>query len=609
MIGQKMTKEPVKRADVPVEDTWDLSLMYKTREEWATDLAEASKLPEIIAGYRGKAVSSTETLIQVIESILDATRKVEKVFTYAHMVQDQDLSDAEGDSMNQKALDLLTKLSTARSWFNPEVLGVPAETINLWLAETPLAKYSVWLLEILRHKPFTLSAQEEKILALSSDATRGFSGTFSKLSNVEIPSRFPSVEDSNGRNVKLSHGNFIPLLQGSDRNVRKAVFNGFYKEIKGNTETLASLLDGQIRTNIFRAKARNYPSALESSLFVDRVNKTVYEALINSVHHSLPVMHRYYRMKKRVMGLDKMHIYDVYTPTVPGVDVKYTVTEAENLTLKAVKPLGDQYVSELGKGFKHRWTDRYENTGKRSGAYSGGCYDSPPYMLLNFSGTLDSVFTLAHEAGHSMHSWFSRKNQPYHTSSYRILVAEVASITNEMLLANHLREQTQDADIISYLIDSQINDFRTTLFRQTMFAEFEQLIYREVEQGDSVSAEWLNRTYFDLVKLYHGDAFEFDTEDSPIETEWARIPHFYYNFYVYKYATGMASAASISSKILNGDTKATEKYLSFLSSGDSKPPLDLLKATGVDLETPTPVEDAIKRLESLVTDLEKLLEN
>jgi len=292
---------------------------------------------------------------------------------------------------------------------------------------------------------------------------------------------------------------------------------------------------------------------------------------------------------------------------VHDVDVKYTVNQAQNLTLEAVKPLGELYANTLRQGFKNRWTDKYENIGKRSGAYSGGCYDSPPYMLLNFSGTLGSVFTLAHEAGHSMHSWFSRKNQPYHTSNYRILVAEVASITNEMLLANHLRGKTENRDIIAYLIDSQINDFRTTLFRQTMFAEFELLIHRQVEQGGSLSANWLNKTYLNLVKLYHGNAFEFDAEDSLIETEWARIPHFYYNFYVYKYATGLASAASISSRILNGDG-VIEGYLNFLSSGGSKPPLELLKKTGVDLETPVPVEDAMKKLSDLVTDLENLLE-
>jgi len=604
-----MTNEPVGRASVPIEDTWNLTPMYATAEEWAADLAHVSTLPDKLAAYRGKATSSALALLEVVESILDAARRADKVLTYAHMIQDQDLSDPAGDSMFQKALDLMTKMSTALSWFNPEVLSVPGETIDKWIADTPLSRYSVWLEDILRMRPHTLSACEERILALSSDATRGFCGAFGKLSNVEIASRFPEVHDSSGKKVKLSHGNFIPLLQGSDRMVRKAAFSGFYKEIKGNTETLASLLDGQIRTNIFRAKARNFPSALESSLFADRVNRNVYEALISSVHRSLPVMHRYYRIKKRAMRLEKMHLYDVYTPTVADVDVKYSITEAENMTLKAVKPLGREYAETLGQGFKNRWADRYENIGKRSGAYSGGCYDSPPYMLLNFSGTLDSVFTLAHEAGHSMHSWYSRRNQPYCTSNYKILVAEVASISNEMLLASHLREQTSDPAIIAYLVDSQINDFRTTLCRQTMFAEFELLIHNEVEQGGSISADWLNTKYKNLVALYHGDAFEFDSEDSPIETEWARIPHFYYNFYVYKYATGMASAASISSRILKGDEKATQKYLSFLSAGGSMPPLDLLKETDIDLETAAPVEDAIKRLDGLVTDLEKMLDN
>lgn len=602
-----MIKEPVKRADVPLESTWDLTVMFKTVKDWEKELKKASELPEKLAALRDKATESPENLLQVIKTILNANRMAEKIFTYAHMVQDQDLSDSTGSEMNQKAVDLLTMLATSLSWFNPEVLSVPEETMIKWINDTPLSTYRVWLKDIIRNRPYILSAAEERIMVLASDATRGFSGTFSKLNNVEIPARLPEVSDENGKAVKLSHGNFIPLLQSSNREVRKNAFNGFFQEIEGNKETLASLLDGQVRVNIFQAKARNYPSALEASLFHDRVNKTVYKSLISSVHDSLPVMHRYYRMKKRLMKLDKMHIYDVYTPTVHDVDVKYTVNQAQNLTLEAVKPLGELYANTLRQGFKNRWTDKYENIGKRSGAYSGGCYDSPPYMLLNFSGTLGSVFTLAHEAGHSMHSWFSRKNQPYHTSNYRILVAEVASITNEMLLANHLRGKTENRDIIAYLIDSQINDFRTTLFRQTMFAEFELLIHRQVEQGGSLSANWLNKTYLNLVKLYHGNAFEFDAEDSLIETEWARIPHFYYNFYVYKYATGLASAASISSRILNGDG-VIEGYLNFLSSGGSKPPLELLKKTGVDLETPVPVEDAMKKLSGLVTDLENLLE-
>ncbi|RKZ04234.1 oligoendopeptidase F [Candidatus Fermentibacteria bacterium] len=607
MNGQKMN-EPVKRSDVPVEDTWDLTALYKTVEDWERDLKSVSGLPEKISSYRDTATESPEKLLEVIEALLDADRKVEKIFTYSHMILDQDLSDPVGSEMNQKAMDLITSLSTSASWFNPAVLSVPEETMKNWIENTPLSTYRVWLEDILRNRPHTLSAAEERIMVLASDATRGFMGTFGKLNNVEIPARFPEILDGSGKKIKLSHGNFIPILQGPDIEVRKNAFKGFYKELKGNTETLASLLDGQVRTNIFRAKARNFPSAIEASLFQDRVGKTVYTALINSVHESLPVMHRYYTMKKRVMGLSKMHFYDVYTPTVHDVDAKYTISQAEEMTLEAVKPLGELYTNTLRQGFKDRWTDRYENIGKRSGAYSGGCYDSHPYMLLNFSGTLDSVFTMAHESGHSMHSWFSKNNQPYHTSDYRILVAEVASITNEMLLANYLRRKTDDSDMIAYLIDSQINDFRTTLFRQAMFAEFEMLIHNQVEQGGALSREWLNKTYYDLVKLYHGDAFEYDSDDSLIETEWARIPHFYYNFYVYKYSTGLASAASISSRIINGDTGVVEKYINFLSAGGSKPPLELLRGTGVDLETPAPVKDAMRKLDGLLSDLEKLLE-
>lgn len=604
-----MNELPVKRSEVAIEDTWDLSVMYSGPDEWAGDLESASKLPEELAARRGRTASSAESLLETVEAILTATRRAEKIFTYAHMIHDQDLSDPSGSEMNQKAMDLLTSLSTAVSWFNPELLSIPEKTMDRWLRETPLSKYSVWLEDILRNRPHILSAGEEKILALASDATRGFSGTFSKLNNVEIPARFPSVKNAGGKTVKISHGNFVPMLQNPDRKLRKEVFDGFYGEIKGNTETLGALLDGQVRTNIFRARSRSYPSALEASLFQDRVNKKVYESLIGAVHENLPVMHRYYRLKKASMKLEKMHLYDVYTPTVPGVDVKYTARQGMEMTLDAVSLLGDDYAADLGQGFSSRWADLYENTGKRSGAYSGGCYDSPPYMLLNFSGTLDSVFTMAHEAGHSMHSWYSRKNQPYHASDYKILVAEVASITNEMLLADRMMKSTADPSVAAYLVDSQVNDFRTTLFRQTMFAEFELLVHRRVEEGGSLSSDWLSRTYLDLVKLYHGEAFEFDAEDEPISWEWARIPHFYYNFYVYKYATGMASAASISERIIKGEEGAVSSYLKFLAAGGSEPPLELLRKIGVDLETPVPVEDSMKMLETLVSKLETMLEN
>ncbi len=601
-------KEPVKRSNVDTKDTWDLTELFKTNEDWNKALKSASEYPAKLASFKETAIRSSDDLIETIEVILESSREVEKIYTYAHMILDQDLSAPAGSEMNQKAMDLITNLAASVSWFNPTILSIPEDTITEWINQTPLEKYRVWLEDILRNRPYILSAAEERILVLASDATRGFAGTFSKLNNVEIPARLPMISDASGKRIKLSHGNFVPLLQGANADVRKNAFCGFYNEIKGNTETLASLLDGQVRTNIFKSKARFYPSALEASLFSDRVNKTVYKALISSVHENLPIMHRYYEMKKRVMGLKKMHLYDIYTPTVQDVDVKYTVEQGQEMTLSATKPLGELYTDTLRKGFENRWTDKYENIGKRSGAYSGGCYDSPPYMLLNFSGTLDSVFTLAHEAGHSMHSWFSRKNQPFHTSDYKILVAEVASITNEMLLANHLRTQTEDDSVIAYLIDSQINDFRTTLFRQTMFAEFEMLIHQQVEEGGSLSSDWLNKTYYELVKLYHGPSFEYDEKDSLIETEWARIPHFYYNFYVYKYATGLASAASISSRIINNEKGIIEAYLNFLSAGGSKPPLELLKNAGVNLETSKPVEDAMKKLSNLVSDLEKLLE-
>ncbi|MBD3277871.1 MAG: oligoendopeptidase F, partial [Candidatus Aegiribacteria sp.] len=393
-----------------------------------------------------------------------------------------------------------------------------------------------------------------------------------------------------------------------DRRVRKDAFSGFYSEITGNVATKAALLEGQVKSQIFRARARKFDSALEASLFNDRVNVSVYDALIDSVHGNLPVVHKYFDLRKSVLDLDSAHMYDGYVPIVPETRGDYSWDDAVDLTLEAVAPLGDEYVETLRKGFANRWVDRYENVGKRSGAYSGGCYDSYPYILHNFNGTLQSVFTLAHEAGHSMHSYFSRENQPYHTSEYRIIVAEVASTTNEMLLIDLLLKRMDDSMEIAYLLDHLLGKFKSTIVRQTMFAEFEKLIHEHAESGDSLTPDYLNETYYELVRDYHGNSFAWDEEDSPIQAEWSRIPHFYYNFYVYKYATGLSSAVDIATRILEGEKGAVNSFIEFLKGGASKPPLELLKAAGVDLTTPEPVNSALSKMEDSLNELQEILD-
>jgi len=595
------------RSEVPVEDRWAVERIYASDGEWESDFLSTAGFAESFARRAGTLTSSPAALAGAIEELLAQGRLLEKLSTYASMKSDEDLSDSRYSEMHARCDARSTEVRAAQSFFVPEILAADPDLMDALMASKEISPYSSWLEEILRYRPHTLSKQEEKLLAMAGEIARGYYTAFGKLSNVDIPARLPEIEGEDGRNVRISNANLTALLESRDARVRRDVFSGFYRELSGNRTTAAALLDGNVRADVFYSRARNHPSALESSLFEDRVERSVYESLIEAVHESLPAMHRYYDLKKRTLGLSQMHISDIYMPAVKTGDRRFTYEEAERLTLDAVEPLGAEYRDALAEGFRNRWVDRFENRGKRSGAYSGGCYDSWPFILHNFTGTLDSVFTLAHEAGHSMHSLLSRRNQPYHTSDYRIILAEVASTTNEMLLLDLLLRRASSPVEEAWLVDHLINDFRGTVFRQTMFAEFEWTIHREVEGGGALTTDFLDREYGSLVRKYHGPAFDFDETDELIAAEWARIPHFYYDFYVYKYATGLSSAVDISTRILAGAEGALESYLAFLGAGSSRPPLDLLAAAGVDLRTPEPVSNALAYLSGMVGRLEKLL--
>jgi oligoendopeptidase F len=475
------------------------------------------------------------------------------------------------------------------------------------MAAPELATYRVWLEDVLRGKPHVLTPAEERLISMAYEPLSAISRVYSVLKNVDLAARLPEVADEAGEAQKLTHGLFIKFLEGRDRAVRKAAFDQYYAEFKGNRQTIAAALDGEVKAHIFSARVRHFDSALEASLFDDNVEPAVYDALIEAVHGALPAFYRYLALRKRRLGLEQMHMYDVYVPVVETVDLQYTYDEAVANVLAAVAPLGEEYVAVTREGLLGGWVDRYENVGKRSGAYSSGSYDSQPFILMNYTGTLDSMFTLAHELGHSMHSWNSNHSQPYHLADYRILVAEVASTTNESLLNDYLLKVTEDRAVRAYLIDRYLDSFRATLFRQTMFAEFEKIIHAQVEAGEPLTVESLDGTYYDLVKLYFGDAVAFDDEDAPIAWEWARIDHFFYDFYVYKYATGMSSAIALAEGIVEGREGALERYLAFLRGGSSRYPLDLLRAAGVDLATPEPVRAALAEFERLVGELETLL--
>ena len=609
-----MPKEAVERGntvparqDVPPEDKWRVEALYPDHTAWEADFEASRKLPDHVASYRGRLAESAGVLAEALRVWFDANRKIEKVWVYAHLRSDEDLGNSHYQSMMDRARSAYVKLSTAGAYLAPEILAIDDAIMDEWRAGETLASYRVWLEDLLRGKPHTLSPDEERLMSMVSEPLASIQRVFSVLKNVDLAARLPTVLNDEGDEQQLTHALFIKLLESRDESVRKAAFDGYYAEYRGNRNTIATALDGMVKTNIFRARARNFPSAIEAALFSDNVDVSVYDALISAIHGALPAFYRYMGLRSRLLGVDKLHMYDVYVPVVPTVDLEYTYDEAVDIVCKAVQPLGAEYAETMRQGLLSGWADRYENVGKRSGAYSSGCYDSMPYILLNFTGTLDSVFALAHELGHSMHSWYSNHTQPYHLADYRILVAEVASTTNEGLLNHYLLSTTDDRATRAYLIDRYLDSFRGTMFRQTMFAEFEKMIYAQTEGGQPLTVDSLDAAYYDLVKGYFGDSVAFDEQDAPITWEWSRIDHFFYNFYVYKYATGMASAIALTKAILEEGEPALNRYLAFLKSGSSKYPLDLLRDAGVDLTTPEPVSAALAEFERLVGEIELLM--
>ncbi|MCB9643186.1 MAG: oligoendopeptidase F [Myxococcales bacterium] len=596
------------RKDVPREDQWNLDPLYASLEAWEADFQKASKFPSEVAQWKGQLATDEQTLSQALRAMFDSYRAVEKLYVFAHLRNDEDLSNSQMQDIYERARALYHQLSTAVAYVAPELLGMNTEQLQSWIEHPDLAPYKVYLGDLLRRKPHTLSQAEERLLAMADEPLSATEKVFSMLNNIEIPERLPKVPNEEGKEAKLTHGTYYQLLQSTDQEVRRKAFSAYYETFKGSRNTMAAALDGKVKAGVFKAKARNHSSARAAALFPDNVPTEVYDNLIQVIHDRFDDFYRYMELRKRVMGLDKMHLYDTSVSLVADFDVKYEWRQAEELVLDSLKPLGDDYLKRAHEGFKQGWFDRYENKGKRSGAYSSGCYDSPPYILHNFNGTLHSVFTLAHELGHSMHTLLSNTTQPYQTAEYKIFVAEVASTTNEALLMHAMLQQNKDPKFRAYLLNQYLNDFRSTMFRQTMFGEFERDIYAAVEKGEAaLTADSLDQRYYALVKQYFGNSVAWEAEDEMIAWEWSRIPHFYYNFYVYKYATGMAAATALSQQIINEGAPAVERYLNFLQSGGSKHPLDLLKGAGVDLTTPAPIESALDTFRTLLDELEGLL--
>ena len=595
------------RSQVPAEDRWNVAAIFASDQAWEDALAASRRLPEEVAAFQGRLGESAETLSSALDAYFGANREMEKIFVYAHLRADEDLGNSHYQQMVDRARSAYIALSTAGAYIAPEILTIEDEQIRGWIASGPVATYKVWLEELLRAKPHTLSPAEERLLSMAAEPLSAFSQVFGVLKNVDLSARLPASPNDDGVSEQLTHASFITRLESRDREVRRQAFEGYYREFKGNRNTIVATMGGAVKTHVFNARVRNFGSSIEAALFDDNVDVAVYDALIAAIHDALPVFYRYMDLRRRLLGVDRLHMYDVYVPAVPEVNLKYTFDEAADIVCKALAPLGEEYVATLHEGIDSGWIDRYENVGKHSGAYSSGAYDTQPYILLNFTGTLDSVFTMAHELGHSMHTWSSNHAQPYHLADYRILVAEVASTTNEALLNDYLLRTIDDRNTRAYLIDRYLDGFRGTMFRQTMFAEFEKAMHASVEQGAPLTADGLDGIYYELVKQYYGPSVAFDDQDAPIAWEWSRIDHFFYNFYVYKYATGMAAAVAIARAILDGEPGALERYLTFLKAGASDEPLAVLRRAGVDLTTPQPVAAALTEFERLLDELESLV--
>ena len=590
------------RNEVPEAMTWDLEVMYAGPEAWEKDFAAISPLVDKFMAFKGRLSDSAETLREAIETEDAMERLAEKVYVYAHLHSDEDTGNTENRSRVDRAQSLFAEISGKTSWFDPEIMAIPEKKMNELLNSPELSFYKRSLEELLRARPHTLSEKEERILGLSSDVMGTASKTFSILNNADM--RFPRVTDENGKRIELTHGNYIKFLESHKRKVRRKAFQGMYKTYAKLRNTLATTLDGTVKKHVLSAKLRSYPSALNAALFSDNIPEKVYTELIRAVHDKLPALHKYMQLRCDVLELEQIDMYDIFTPLVPECKLEVLWEEAKQQVQEAFKPLGKEYCENLNKAFEQRWVDVLENRGKRSGAYSSGCYDSYPYLLLNFHGTLNDVFTLAHELGHSMHSYYSHKEQEYHYADYQIFVAEVASTTNELLLHDHLVKNCDDDNVKAYLLCHLLDQLRGTIYRQTQFAEFELWMHQQSEKSVPLNADMLSKKYFELNAEYYGQSVK---PNQLIEMEWARIPHFYYNFYVYKYATGISAAVELSRNILSGDPKKLGAYFGFLKAGDSKDVLDIMKDAGVDLSTPEPVHAALDLFNDTVDELRKLL--
>jgi oligoendopeptidase F len=591
-----------KRSEVAVADTWNLELIYPSDEQWEVDFGRVEAMIPALEGWRGRVGESAAALLGALRQRDELHVLLDQLTAYAHMRRDEDTGNSVYQALNDRGSTLATRASAAGSFLEPEIMAIDDEQLAAFLAESAdLRGYAHHLEELRRQRDHIRTAEVEELLAQAGEIARAPGSIFGMLNNADLT--FPTIRDERGEEVELTKGRYIRFLESQDRRVREDAFQTMYDAYGKVINTIGASLAGSVKKDLFYARARRYDSCLAAAMEPDAIPQSVYHNLIAAVHANLPQLHRYLRLRRRLLGLDELHMWDLYVPMVPDVQRAIPYAESVETVTAALAPLGEQYVSTMTEGLRSRWVDVYENQGKRSGAYSSGAYTTQPYILMNYQETLDSVFTLAHELGHSMHSHYSKTTQPYVYGYYTIFVAEVASTLNEALLTHYLLQRTDDRRLRMSIINRFLEQVRTTLHRQTMFAEFELITHGRSEAGGALTPEWLSTEYKALNERY------YDAEvivDDPIKLEWARIPHFYSAFYVYKYATGLSAAIALSRQIIDEGAPAVARYLDFLSGGGSDYSINLLMRAGVDMTTPAPVEQALATFGQYLSELEDL---
>ena len=588
------------RKNISQEYRWDVKSLYDSIDNWENDFLKAEKLRNELIKHKDSFLLDDKSFLQCLLLKDEVSKIMQNLLTYAHMRKDEDNQNEKYQSIYYRSTNLLTKIEDNIAFIQPGILSLKYKTLREWINKNNKLKlYKHYIEDIYRKKSHILRPNEEKIIAQAGEMAMVPENTYDLLSNADL--RFPKVKDKEGNIITISQSNFISLLRNRDRQLRKKVYKKYYQPYKQHRNTFAALLGGNLKKDRFFSHTRKYRNSLEAALFEDNIPVSVYDNLLRIVHENIELLHNYIMIKKDYLNLKKLHMYDMYVPlTEKTVQIDYL--DAQDIVIKSLSPMGNEYQSIVKKGFNEKWIDVYENRGKTSGAYSTGSYQSKPFILMNYHGTIEDVYTLSHELGHSLHSYYTNKRQPFIYSNYPVFLAEIASTTNEVLLTNYLLNKAASQNDKLIILNHFLEQFRTTLFRQTMFAEYEKILHEYEASSGSITAEWCSEKYSDLIRCYYGENVIIDDE---IKLEWARIPHFYYNYYVYQYATGFAAAIAFSRMILADGNKATEKYLEFLSKGSSDYPIDILKKSGIDMTKVNPISEAIKLFSELLTQLKK----